>query len=411
MGSVLYFDPLKNFSLSWENIVELLRKEGSFSPYVIKKSYDDIYLQIVNSLVLDEPVILLDTDFSEKEISDLGITSEQLSLKLRKSIVYPESVTEFVNSLSLLKNWSLTLFTSGTTGLPKKVVHSFASITRGCKISEEYKNQVWGWAYNPTHMAGIQVFFQALLNKNKLVMLFNRSREIVLSTLAEEKITHLSATPTFFRMLLPLETAFNEVKNITFGGEKMDKNLIDKLKINFPNALFRNVYASTEAGSLFSSQGEYFKINERLKHFIKFVENEIYLHKSLLGQSDSLTLEGDWYKTGDLVEFMDEKNELFRFLSRKNEMINVGGYKVNPNEVEEILNSHPNIIMSRVFGKKNAVVGNLIVAEVVSNSVSLSEKEIRDFLQDKLQAFKVPRIITFVDKIELTRSGKKSLKT
>jgi len=294
--------------------------------------------------------------------------------------------------------------------LPKKVVHSFASITRGCKISEEYKNQIWGWAYNPTHMAGIQVFFQAMLNKNLLVMLFNRSRAMVIMALEQQRVTHLSATPTFFRMLLPLESVFNNVKNITFGGEKMDNNLINTLKKNFPNALFRNVYASTEAGSLFSSQGEYFKINERLKPFIRFVENEIYLHKSLLGNSDSLVIEDDWYKTGDLIEFMDEKNELFRFLSRKNEMINVGGYKVNPNEVEEILNSHPNIIISRVFGKKNAVVGNLIVAEVVCNSNLLTEKDIREFLQDKIQAFKIPRIITFVDKIELTRSGKKSLK-
>jgi acyl-coenzyme A synthetase/AMP-(fatty) acid ligase len=410
MGSVLYFDPLKNLSLSWENIVELLRKESSFSPFVIKNSYEDIYLQIINSLILDEPITLLDTDFSEKEIADLGITTEQLNTKITKSKVYPESVSQFVNNLGSLKKWSLTLFTSGTTGLPKKIVHSFTSITRGCKISEEYKNQIWGWAYNPTHMAGIQVFFQAMLNKNLLVMLFNRSRAMVVMALEEQRVTHLSATPTFFRMLLPLETVFNDVKNITFGGEKMDNNLINTLKKNFPNALFRNVYASTEAGSLFSSQGEYFKINERLKPFIRFVENEIYLHKSLLGHSDSLVIEGDWYKTGDLVEFVDEKNELFRFLSRKNEMINVGGYKVNPNEVEEILNNHPNIIISRVFGKKNAVVGNLIVAEVVCNSNSLTEKDIREFLQDKLQAFKIPRIITFVDKIQLTRSGKKSLK-
>jgi len=410
MDTVLYFDPHKNLSLSWSNIVDQLKRENFFLPHVIKKSYEDIYLQLINSLILDEPVVLLDTDFSEKEILDLGITIENLNERKFISKEYPKSISEFISGLENSQNWSLTLFTSGTTGLPKKVVHTFSSITRGCKISNEYENQVWGWAYNPTHMAGIQVFFQALLNKNLLVMLFNNSRETVLQAIEKMKISHLSATPTFFRMLLPIETNLNDVKNITFGGEKMDNSLIEKLKNCFPNALFRNVYASTEAGSLFSAQGEYFKINERLKPFIKFIDNEILLHKSLLGQSNSLVLDGDWYKTGDLVEFIDKENNLFKFLSRKNEMINVGGYKVNPNEVEEILNSHPNVVMSRVFGKKNAVVGNLIVAEVIKNSEDLKEKDIRDFLQDKLQAFKIPRIITFVDKIELTRSGKKSLK-
>lgn len=74
----------------------------------------------------------------------------------------------------------MTLFTSGTTGLPKSVSHSFASITRQVKKSERHINDIWGFAFNPTHMAGLQVFFQALLNKNSIIRLFGLdTKEII----------------------------------------------------------------------------------------------------------------------------------------------------------------------------------------------------------------------------------------
>lgn len=407
---VLYIDPNKDIRLNWPNIKQRLIHEEFYSPFALKSSFDEVFLQLVDSLILDEPVTLLDINFTKEELYDLGVTPEQLNKRKRKPKVYPNSYNDFILGLDCLKNWSLTLFTSGTTGLPKKVVHNFESITRGSKISNKFENHIWGWAYNPTHMAGIQVFFQAILNGNLLVMLFEKSRSSILTSIKKFKITHLSATPTFFRLLLPLDEVFEAVKSLTFGGEKMDTNLLNELKISFPNAQFRNVYASTEAGSLFSSEGEYFKINIRIKPYVKFIENEICLHKSLLGANDYLLLDEIWYKTGDLVEFIDEELTKFRFLSRKNEIINVGGYKVNPNEIEELLNSHANIIISRVIGKPNSVLGNIIVAEVVSNTKTLSEKQLRVFLNDRIQPFKIPRLISFVDEISLTRSGKKSNK-
>ena len=411
MLPLLFIDPVRNITLCWSDIIQKLNEEEFYSSFVYKHSYHEVFLQLIYSLILDEPITLLDSNFSKNELYELSITSDQINEQKILEKVYTKSFDDFLSSLNSLKRWSLTLFTSGTTGLPRKVTHSFDSITKGCKISNDFSNHIWGWAYNPTHMAGIQVFFQSILNKNLLVMLFNQPLEIVASSIENFNVTHLAGTPTFFRMSFPMNTNFLNVKSITFGGEKMDSNLLNKLKINFPNAQFRNVYASTEAGSLLSSEGEYFRINSRLKPFVKFVDNEIYLHKTLLGTSDSLQTEGEWYKTGDLVTFMDSERHLFKFALRKNEMINIGGYKVNPNEVEEFLNSHPDIILSRVFGKTNSVMGSIIVAEVISTRKTITEKELRDFLQNKIQPFKIPRIINFVDEIQLTRSGKKSIKS
>jgi non-ribosomal peptide synthetase component E (peptide arylation enzyme) len=87
-------------------------------------------------------------------------------------------------------------------------------------------------------------------------------------------------------------------------------------------------------------------------------------------------------------------------------MINVGGYKVNPIEVEETLFLLPGIINARVYARNNSVLGKIICCEVVTEKKDLSEPAIRKFLQNRLQEYKIPRMIRFVDQISTSRTGK-----
>ena len=87
-------------------------------------------------------------------------------------------------------------------------------------------------------------------------------------------------------------------------------------------------------------------------------------------------------------------------------MINVGGYKVNPLEVEETIRNIEGIQDVRVFSKKNSVLGSIIFCEIVKTNTQLEEAAIRSFLQGKLQEFKIPRMIKFVDKLSTTHTGK-----
>ena len=118
------------------------------------------------------------------------------------------------------------------------------TLTRSVRTGDKYKNQVWAYAYNPTHMAGLQVFFQAFENQNTLINVFNQSREYVYQQIKAMNITHMSATPTFYRLLLPFEDAYDSVIRVTLGGEKSDQHLYDSIKKIFPNAKINNVYAS-----------------------------------------------------------------------------------------------------------------------------------------------------------------------
>ena len=394
-------------------LLDLSNKEYE-TPYLYVKDNHpyEVFLAIVHSLLFDYPIEMLDGDFSEKEISELGINVNALTLttKMKERLNF-QKLDEVMQRMKDIENWQLTLYTSGTTGRPKKISHSFHTLTRNVKIHKKFDNDIWAFAYNPTHMAGLQVFFQAFLNQNTLIYMFGESMKKIPELIEEFQITHISSTATFYRNVLPYlqGNTFSMVKRVTFGGEKFDLFLEDKLKAVFPNAKMLNIYASTEAGSLFSAQSDTFEIRPEHQQWVKITaQQELCIHHSLLGHSKSLSLDSDWFHTGDLVEMVGETH--FKFQTRQSDMINVGGYKVNPLEVENILMQVPGVIDILVKPKKNSVTGELLVADVIKNQ-EIDEKELKKELKQyasiHLQEWKVPRIIKFVDELPSTRTGKK----
>ena len=206
---------------------------------------------------------------------------------------------------------------------------------------------------------------------------------------------------------MPIEKQYPSVVRITLGGEKSSKNIYDAIQTIFPNAKINNVYASTEAGSLFAAKNDCFVIPEDIRDKFIVVENELLMHRSLLGKSESFSFDGEYYHSGDLIEWVSETDGVFRFKSRKNELINVGGYKVNPSEVEELINTIEGVSNSVVYGRSNSILGNVIVAEVqLHEDCSLTDLEIRQQLIGKIQDYKIPRKIKIVETLSLTKTGK-----
>ncbi|MCA1022086.1 ANL family adenylate-forming protein [Halobacillus litoralis] len=370
-----------------------------------------IFVSIVHSLWLDYPVELLDGDFSEEELNKLGIQSADLqpSLVDRRS-EHPPSY-EDVTTLLRPKNWALSLYTSGTTGRPKKVTHRYDALTRQVKTGSRWENQVWGFAYNPTHMAGLQVFFQAFNNKNTMIYAFGEEQKQLPDLIDHYQITHLSATATYYRNIFPRlqSKVYPGVKRVTFGGEGFDERLSEKMKQTFPHAQIRNVYASTEAGSVFAGNGRTFTLSSSIKDLVKINEHqELLIHHSLVGALENAADVGEWLNTGDVVQEIGENQ--FVFVSRNSDFINVGGYRVNPLEVEAVLTAVPGVEDAVVKGKKNSVTGNLLTAELVK-AADAEEDQVKEAVRkhaaDTLQPWKVPRMLTFVEEIRKTRTGKK----
>lgn len=390
---------------SYEDLLSDINNSDSYIPMFRTSSLYEYFKNLILALSEDKPLILIDSDITDKELEAMGLNNVNQSTKTET--LQLENSEELINKVLYSKS-EITIFTSGTTGQPKKVVHSIGTLTRSVRKADKYKGQNWLFAYNPTHMAGLQVFFQAFSNENTLINVFNKNRTFIFNAIEKYNATHISATPTFYRLLLPADREFNSVQRVTLGGEKSSSELYTNIQKLFPNAKLNNIYASTEAGSLFAAKGENFQIPESIKDkFIISEENELLIHKSLLGKSDSFTYSGEYYNTNDIVEWVDKEKGLFRFISRKNELINVGGYKVNPNEVEETMYQIPEIEQVVVYGKSNSVLGNILCADVcLHKGAELTELQIRQYLTDKLQDFKIPRRVKFVDSFKLTRTGK-----
>lgn len=395
----------KGKTYSYDDLLGSLNDGTTYYPYYKTSDIYSFFVNLVKALASSKPLVLLDSDTNTNEIDGLDVSKVNMA-----ESIPPLSCAGMDEVLAMVQNSKskITIFTSGTTGQPKEVVHSISTLTRSVRVGEKYRNQTWAYAYNPTHMAGLQVFFQAFENLNTIVNVFNQPREYVYHQIQENAITHISATPTFYRLLLPYERAYENVVRVTLGGEKSDQHLYDSIKKIFPNARINNVYASTEAGTLFAAKGDCFQIPELARDKYKVVDGELLIHKSLLGSSSSFKFTEDFYHSGDLIEWVDETAGLFRFKSRKNELINVGGYKVNPNEVETAIMDIEGVKQAMVYGRANSILGNVLCAEVVLEPGSeMQELDIKKHLNALLQDFKIPRKIKFVDEISLTRTGKK----
>jgi acyl-CoA synthetase (AMP-forming)/AMP-acid ligase II len=313
-----------------------------------------------------------------------------------------DSIEDLIEKIKL-NNFSIDLFTSGTTGLIKKINHNLNSLTKNIVIKDEFKSVIWGLSYHPSKMASYQVIFQSIFNQSTLVNLFDYNFDQKSLMINNFNVTHISGTPTFYRMLISNGIIFNGVKQITLGGEGCDSNLITKLKINFPNAKIKNIYASTEAASLLISDSDLFSIPEKYKNVIKIKNNLLYIHNTLLGQVDSTSLEGEWFNTMDIVEFVDP-NE-FRFIGRKNTEINVSGYKVNPFHVENVINSLDYVNLCKIYPKKNSVVGNILCCDLVLNK-NITKNMIKNNLLDRLEKYEIPVIFNIVESIEFNENIK-----
>ena len=389
---------------TYEELVKIINRSTTYCPYFQSKDLYAYFANLIKALVTNNPVVLIDADSSPADMPYLDFTLLNKPQEIGTCSL--KDMDELIEALSQSTS-EITIFTSGTTGQPKRVTHSVATLARNVRKGEQYKEHVWAYAYNPTHMAGTQVFFQALMNQSTMVNVFGDSREVVYQQIERYGITHISATPTFYRMLMPFEKAYPSVKRVTLGGEKSDKQLYEHICNIFPNAKVNNVYASTEAGSLFAAKDDCFQIPANIRDKFRVENDELLIHKSLLGQSDSFVFDGEYYHSGDLIEWVNEAEGLFRFKSRKNELINVGGYKVNPGEVEDAINAIEGVQQSLVYGRSNSILGNIVVAEVkLVEGAALTDLEIRKVLASLLQDFKVPRKIQIVNELSMTRTGK-----
>jgi acyl-coenzyme A synthetase/AMP-(fatty) acid ligase len=314
------------------------------------------------------------------------------------------------------------LLTSGTTGAPKIVGHDVTTLS--APIKPAGSPPTWGTFYDIRRYGGLQIFFRAMISGGSLIL--SQAGEPVadhLARLSRHGVTHLSGTPSHWRRAL-MSPALRSIAPgyVRLSGEIADQAILDNLRHFFPHASVGHAYASTEAGVGF-------EVNDGLAGFpaglvdvghgdvdVKIEDGSLRLRSrrtaaSYLGRTAPQLRDDDGFvDTGDMVELRGDR---YHFVGRKGGIINVGGQKVNPEEVEAAINQHPAVWGSLVRARKSPITGAIVAADVVLKDQSLqgdvvaqTEREIIALCRENVSPYKVPAMIRFVPSLAVSESGK-----
>lgn len=315
------------------------------------------------------------------------------------------------------------LLTSGTTGAPKLTVHTLKTLTAAIRPRlNDAEAVIWSTFYDIRRYGGLQIFLRALINGASLVL--SSSTETTadfLSRAGAHGITHISGTPTHWRRAL-MSPQINRItpRYIRLSGEIADQGILDNLRTTFPDASIVHAFASTEAGVGFEVRDglagfpDEVCTNNSSGAEIKISDGRLLIRSPGNGTGylggDHLAVADGFVDTGDSVE---RHGDRYYFIGRRDGVINVGGAKVHPEEVEAVLNGHPRVRMSLVQGRKNMITGAIVVAEVVLESVQAESSdgdalraELTAMCREILSPYKVPASIRFVPSLAMAASGK-----
>ena len=320
------------------------------------------------------------------------------------------------------------LFTSGTSGAPKMVSHTLSSLAGAIKGGGHLGGAiVWGTFYDIRRYGGLQIFLRALLGGGSLVLSSaEESAGAFLTRAGSHGVTHMTGTPSHWRRALMSGAAQRiSPQYARLSGEIADQAILDNLRAMYPQATIAHAFASTEAGVGFEVEDGLAGIPASyFGHATRGVEMKVEdgslrirsartARRYLGHQGATLVDKNGYVDTGDILELRDGR---YFFIGRRGGIINVGGLKVHPEEVEAVINRHPRVQMSLVKARKNPVTGAIVVAEIVlkpqsgasdANSENASLKsEILENCHRTLAAHKVPAAIRIVSSLEVTPSGK-----
>lgn len=320
------------------------------------------------------------------------------------------------------------LLTSGTTGVPKMVLHTLSSLTGAIKRDEQLGGSVvWSTFYDIRRYGGLQILLRALFDGASLVLSSaEESMGDFLARAGAYGVTHISGTPSHWRRALMSPSARNmKPRYVRLSGEIVDQVILDSLRTFYPDASVVHAFASTEAGvgfdvsdglagfpaSLIGERGADVEVKiEGHSLRIRSARNAVgYLGKP----AETIAGDDGFVDTRDMVELRGDR---YYFTGRRDGIINVGGHKVYPEEVEAVINRHPSVQMSLVRGRKNPITGALVVADVVvkfdsnrsgaDEGIQLLKNDILESCRRALASYKVPAQVRFVPSLEVAPSGK-----
>jgi len=393
---------------------DLVALIGDFSPECIAVMFslienENIIIPLNNTAKID-----FTTKFTIAQAEKVIFIDESDTSSFR--ILDNQADHEFYRHLRLNHVPGLVLFTSGTSGVPKGAVHNFSKLLEKFKVPRNAFKTVNFLSFD--HWGGLNTMFHTLSNAGIVLTTKDRSPDAICAFIEKYRIELLPASPTFFNLLLMSRSYssydLSSLKIITYGTEPMPESTLKKLKNIFPTIKLQQTYGLIELGVLRSKSKSddslWVKIGGE-GYETRIVEGilQIKADSAMLGYLNApspFTSDG-WFITGDSVEV---DGEYIKILGRKSELINVGGEKVYPQEVENIILEFENVLEVTVYGEKNPITGHIVCANITLKQPEDKKafiSRLKSLCTSRMKSYMIPVKIYIVEKEQYNERFKK----
>jgi len=388
--------------------------EGDFSPNTIA----------ILLCLIDMNCIIVPFDYSQRiknqKTYKLAKLKYLITIDTNDCVSFKEynetSHHDYYNILRNNNRPGLVLFTSGSSGEPKVAVHDFSKLLEKFKTRRKSLSTLNFLLFD--HWGGLNTMFHTLYNGGTVIPVTDRKPDAVCKLIEKYKLELLPTSPTFLNLMI-MSGAYqrwdlSSLKIISYGTEPMPESVLLHLNKLFPNVRLLQTYGLIELGVLRSKS----KSNDSLwvkiggeGYKVRVIDDmlQIKADSAMLGylNAPSPFTEDGWFITGDKVL---QDGDYFKILGRESEIINVGGEKVYPAEVESVILEMDNISEVRVYGEKNPIVGNIVCADVrliknVDHKLFISR--LKKYCRQKIQNYKIPVKVRIDEKKQYSDRYKK----
>lgn len=300
----------------------------------------------------------------------------------------------------------LILYSSGSSGPPKAALHDLEPLFEKFRTPRPAMRTAGFLLFD--HIGGLNTLWHVLSNGGLFACLPDRSGDAVARAIEEHALELLPTSPTFINLLLLSGAVerhdLSSLRVITYGTEPMPETTLRRINAALPSVQLRQTYGLSELGILRAkSEGSdslWVKLGGE-GYETRIVDGILHIkaRSAMLGylNADAPFDADGWFNTNDLVE---QQGDYFRILGRVSDVVNVGGQKVHPSEVESAILELPEVAQVAVSGEPNALLGNVVVARVVPSGAT-PEADLRSLIRAHCRAtlppFKVPAKVIVVD--------------
>jgi long-chain acyl-CoA synthetase len=383
---------------------QVVALEGSFSPNACAA-----LLALVELGAISVPLTPLMRAQREKflDIAEASLTVEFDAADDATCHVHERQVTNpLTEKLVLRGHPGLVIFSSGSTGAPKAILHDLLAILEKFEKVRQKKTTLTFLLFD--HIGGIDTLLNTFASGGTVVTVESRDPETVCSAIARHHVHTLPTSPTFLNLLLMSGAAeqhdLSSLKVIAYGTEPMPESTLKRLHEVFPDVALVQTYGMSELGVLRSrsrdSQSLWLKFTGE-GFETKVVDGVLWVRTKTamlgyLNAPDLFDADG-WLNTQDAVEV---DGEYLRILGRATDLINVGGQKVYPAEIENLLLQLENVHDVAVFGKAHPMMGQIVVARFnLTNpeAPDVFKRRMAAFCRERMANYQIPRLVEFAD--------------